>query len=84
MMDSDHIITAETICDALGRRAIADAMGVTPAAVSNYSASGIFPAKWYIALRSMCDERGIQCPDALFNFVSPPVLAGEVRETATP
>lgn len=72
-MTSVHDITAKIICDAIGRRAIAEAIGVTPAAVSNYSAAGVFPASWYLAVKAMCDARGLVCPEGLFNFVNPSI-----------
>lgn len=83
MMNPDHSITAETICDALGRRAIAEAIGVTRSAVSNYSAAGTFPAAWYLAIKAMCEERNLDCPEVIFNFIAPPVGDGIEREATT-
>lgn len=62
-------ITASDICDVLGRRAIADKIGVGMSAVSNASVDGRFPAKWFRAIQSMCSDAGIECPDRLFNFI---------------
>jgi hypothetical protein len=60
--------TAATICDMIGRKAIADRVGVKLAAVSNASTEGMFPAKWFAAIKSMCGEAGIDCPESLFRF----------------
>lgn len=67
----DTQVTASDICDALGRKAIADRIGVGLTAVSNASADGGFPAKWFAVLREMCAECGLDCPEHLFNFVRP-------------
>ena len=61
--------TAADICDALGRKAIAERIGVGLTAVSNASVLGQFPAYWYLAIREMCAESGLPCPDAMFSFV---------------
>ena len=60
--------TASSICDALGRSAIADRLGVQATAVSNASVAGTFPASWFTALRAMCSEAGLVCPESLFRF----------------
>lgn len=57
------------LCDRLGRRDIALRIGRTVAAVSNATSGGAFPAGWYLVIRQMCDERGLECPDSLFRFV---------------
>lgn len=57
------------ICDALGRREIAARLGRTPAAVGNAASVGIFPAGWYLVVREMCRDVGIECPESLFSFV---------------
>lgn len=63
--------TVSNICDTLGRRAIAAAVGVKPAAVSNAVFQGQFPAKWFIVLSEMCAAAGIDCPSELFAFAQP-------------
>lgn len=68
---TDTHIAASDICDALGRKAIADRIGVGLTAVSNASVDGGFPAKWFAVLREMCAEVGIECPERLFNFIQP-------------
>lgn len=63
--------TVSNICDALGRREIAAAVGVKPAAVSNAVFQGRFPAKWFIVLSEMCEAAGIDCPSEVFAFAQP-------------
>ena len=65
------------ICDTLGRSAIADRVGVGLTTVSNAATSNRFPARWYVLIKAMCDDKGIECPIDLFSFVaSTPVLSG--------
>ena len=63
-------ITAEAICDKIGRQAIASRVGRSITAVSNASASGKFPAQWYLAIRDMCREVKQDCPDEAFSFIA--------------
>jgi hypothetical protein len=62
------MITASDICDALGRRNMAQRLGVSKTAISNAAVDGTFPARWYLVLSTMCDERGVPCPKELFSF----------------
>lgn len=64
-----NTITAAEVCDALGRKHIAQRVGRRTTAVSNAASEGVFPASWYIAIREMCDSAGIACPDRLFSFI---------------
>lgn len=72
-MDTDDTpkITAKTICDAIGRKAIADHIGASLTAVSNASTEGKFPARWYRGIRDLCVRAGVPCPDEAFNFIRP-------------
>jgi hypothetical protein len=69
--------TAAAICDALGRKRIAERVGRRPTAVSNAASEGVFPASWYLAISEMCAEAGIACPARLFSFIA----AGEEGST---
>lgn len=60
--------TASSICDALGRRAIAERIGVGITAVSNASVEGVFSATWYDTIYGMCQDAGIDCPRDLFKW----------------
>lgn len=64
--------TVTIICDALGRREIAAAVGVKPSAVSNAVFQGKFPAKWFIVVSEMCASAGIDCPAEIFAFAVTP------------
>ncbi|MBR9766223.1 MAG: bacteriophage CI repressor [Rhodobacteraceae bacterium] len=72
--------TVSNICDALGRRAIADRVGVGLTTVSNAATSNRFPAKWYVLIKAMCDDAGIECPMDLFSFVAEPPVQSLERE----
>ena len=61
---------SQTICDNLGRKNIAERLGVGPTSVSNASVAGVFPASWYLVVKEMCDEVGIECPVESFSFKS--------------
>jgi hypothetical protein len=62
-------ITATTICNALGRKAMADRLGVVVSAISNNATEGTFPAIWFDTVDDMCREAGgIPCPRTLFRF----------------
>jgi hypothetical protein len=67
-------MNASDICDALGRKAIKEALGVTKASVSHAVREKSFPASWYPVIRDMCEARGIECPVEAFNFKSPAPL----------
>ncbi len=70
-MDDAPKFNAKTICDAIGRKAIADHIGASLTAVSNASTEGKFPARWYRGIRDLCAGAGIPCPDDAFNFIRP-------------
>lgn len=61
-------LTASAICDALGRKAIAERLNVGATAVSNASAENRFPASWYAAIKDMCEAAEIACPLDAFNW----------------
>ncbi|WP_323008964.1 hypothetical protein [Paracoccus sp. (in: a-proteobacteria)] len=68
-MNKDHAPTATDICDRLGRTAIANAVGVGLTAVSNAAVDNRFPARWFFAVKSLCEKSGIDCPEELFSFI---------------
>lgn len=67
-MDSD-LITVEDICEALGRRTIAEAIGVRLTSVSNAIVDGRFPARWFHVVDGLCAKSMVPCPRRLFTFV---------------
>lgn len=60
--------TASELADALGRKTIADALGVGLTAVSNAVVRGWFPSSWFLAVKSVADAAGQECPPALFKM----------------
>lgn len=60
--------TASDLADALGRKAIADALGVLPTAVSNAVVRGWFPSSWFLAVKAIADQEGQECPPELFKM----------------
>lgn len=72
------------VCDKLGRKRMADCLGVGVTTISNAAVSGAFPAKWYAVVKKLCSADGIECPDELFNFIKPASgAAGEPMKEAS-
>ena len=72
----DGAMTTDQIIRTLTAKRIAARVGVKENAV--YNRKSTFPAAWYTGVREMCDEAGIDCPEALFNWSAPkPEHAGE-------
>ena len=67
---SDAPLSVADICDVLGRRNVALAVGVRATSVSNAVVEGRFPAKWYLVIAEMCRTADIPCPNELFSFVA--------------
>lgn len=59
------------VCDKIGRKRMADSLGVGVTTISNAAVAGIFPARWYAVVKGFCLSDGIECPDELFNFIKP-------------
>lgn len=81
-MERAHAPSVASICDALGRRAIADAVGVRLTQVSNSVTAGQFPARWFDVIDRMCAGAGLSCPRHLFSFVAIEVPADAPSPTA--
>ena len=60
--------TASELADALGRKNIADALGVGLTAVSNAVVRGWFPSSWFLAVKAIADAVGHDCPPELFKM----------------
>lgn len=60
--------TASELADALGRKTIADELGVLPTAVSNAVVRGWFPSSWFLAVKAIADREGVACPPELFKM----------------
>lgn len=66
------MLDTHEMASTLGRRNIADAVGVGLTAVSNHVVGGLFPASWYLAILFLCEQKGAECPESLFGFIEPP------------
>lgn len=60
--------TTSDIVDKLGREEICDKLGLVTSAVSNACKKGKFPPSWYLPLKKMADDEGIELPDTLFKW----------------
>ncbi len=58
----------EQLAEALGRKRIADAVGVGLTAVSNAVVRGRFPSSWYVSCLKIASEKGTACPPELFGM----------------
>ncbi|PQO23105.1 hypothetical protein C2I36_09555 [Rhodobacteraceae bacterium WD3A24] len=66
--------------DRIGRRRIAEALGIGPTAVSNAVVRGAFPASWFLVLRGLAQDEDIECPSSLFNMRAGDDLSSAARE----
>lgn len=71
--------SATNIADALGRKQIADALGLGKPAVSNAVAAGVFPAAWFRKVSQLCAASGVDCPMDAFSW-----RGGDPQTTPTP
>lgn len=62
------MLTTLEIANAIGRKKMAEALGVGLTAVSNAVVAGKFPATWFVQLSNMCREKGIKIDPALFGM----------------
>lgn len=60
--------TSIELADAVGRKKMADALGVLPTAVSNAVVRGWFPSSWFLVVKALADEVGQDCPPELFKM----------------
>lgn len=59
---------ASHLASVIGRRRMAERLGLLPTAVSNAVVRGSFPASWYIVIKQLADEAGVECPVELFRM----------------
>ena len=72
------MMTANQLADALGRKTMAESLGVLPTAVSNAVVRGGFPPSWFMACKRLADAAGEECTIALFNMrEAPQASAGQ-------
>jgi hypothetical protein len=61
--------SVSTIIEALGSKAIEDALCVSSHSVRHAKYTGKFPASWYARLSDLCAGKQVECPLSLFNFL---------------
>lgn len=66
------------ICQVLGRKRIADSLGVGGTAVSNAVVAGVFPSSWFAVIADLCVAEGIDCPRDAFNWKAASLQAASV------
>jgi hypothetical protein len=54
------MMTAFDLANAIGRKKIADTLGVGMTAVSNAVVRGSFPASWFLAIQSLSEDLGLE------------------------
>lgn len=63
---------AQAIADKIGKTTIAERIGVSVDAVSvSLKRGGGFPSGWFPAVRDLCADHGLDCPEGAFNWKSP-------------
>lgn len=70
------------IVSQLGDEAITRELGVSIHSVRAAKRERVFPASWYAAVKRLCDEAGIDCPEDAFNFRSPTSDAPSERKAS--
>lgn len=60
--------TSIELANAVGRKEMADALGVGLTAVSNAVVRGWFPSSWFLVVKSLADALGHDCPPDLFKM----------------
>lgn len=79
------MVTASELADAIGRKRMADTLGVGVTAVSNAVVRGWFPSSWFLAVKNMAEAEGQECPPSLFKMrtgTSPNVDDSAARQGA--
>ena len=74
--------TARKFIGLLGSDALRDTLALKYGTLNRWAENGRIPAAWYFALKSLCDERGLDCPPGLFNFRMAPALPQKTPNSA--
>ena len=56
------------ISNKLGRGVIAKRVGVSAGAVTEAIRNGAFPSSWFVALRALGEEKGVEVGEGLFRW----------------
>jgi hypothetical protein len=62
------MMTVKEIVEQVGSDKLECACGVTEFSVKAAKRERMFPASWFKVVEKLCNEKGIECPDNLFNF----------------
>lgn len=73
--------SAAHIVNAIGRKRVAAACGVSVNQIGNAVACGRFPARWYKPLLDLAREHDVALPMTLFNWAKPKKL-GRTHDAA--
>lgn len=68
----DNSITVQSITKKVPHAEICELFGVKVRSIRLARENGVFPASWYVGMKSLCEKHGVDCPEYLFNF-KPPV-----------
>lgn len=60
--------TASEFVAAIGRKVLAEALAVSPAAVSNHVSRGVLPASWFLVCHYLAECADVECPNGIFNM----------------
>lgn len=74
------MVTVRTICDEVGRIPLAQSLNVSKSAITNAIAAGKFSPRWYRVVSKICADKGLDCPDDLFDFIEPDARNAEPAE----
>lgn len=56
------------LIDGIGRTRICERLHVSSSAVSNHLADKNLPAGWYLGMKNLADDAGLDCPLELFKW----------------
>lgn len=63
------MMTALEFADAIGRKKMADALGLGVTSISNAVVRGKFPPSWTDTSRAIADDMGVDFPENLFGQI---------------
>ena len=67
-----NMSTPKAIANRVGRQKIQAAVGAkSPTAVTNAIRRGTFPPGWYLVVKELCENEGIDCPYSAFGMIDP-------------
>lgn len=61
------MMTVSEFMKAIGRNNVA-ALGISQQAISRAITEDVMPSGWYLAVRALCEEAGVEVPEHLFRW----------------